>query len=362
MEKSYKLRIYPNKEQEILIQKTFGCCRFVYNYFLDLKQKLYKDEHITLSYNDTSKILTVLKSENEWLKEPDKCSLQSSLKDLDNAYKNFFRGKGYPKFKSKKNHYKSYRSNSNIHIFDRYIQLPKLGKVRFRGKYKIEGRILNATVTQESSGKYFVAITVIDYVPEQLPKTNQSIGIDLGLKDFAILSNGIKIKNYKFLRNFEKRLALEQRRLSRKTRGSKNYEKQRIKVARAYDRVSNQRKDFLQKLSTELVKDCDIICTEDLNVQGMVKNHKLAKAISDASWSMFTRMLEYKCNWYGKQLIKVDRFYPSSQLCSNCGFKNTTIKDLKIRYWECPNCSSTVDRDINASINILNGGLQLVSL
>lgn len=359
--KAYKIRIYPNKKQRILIAKTFGCCRFVYNYFLAERIKLYKEEGKTLSAFDTHKLLTPLKQQLEWLKEPDKCSLQNALINLDRAYKMFFKGSGYPRFKSKRNNHNSYTTNQSIRIFDKYIQLPKLGKVKFRGKYDIQGRIVSATVSQEPSGKYYVSLCCEEEI-EQLPKTNQSIGIDLGLKDFAILSNGIKIPNLKYLVKSEKRLAKLQRELSRKPKGSSNRNKARIKVARCYEKITNQRKDFLQKLSTQLVRDYDNICIEDLNVEGMVKNHNLAKSISDASWSEFVRQLTYKCEWYGKQLIKVDRFYPSSQLCNNCGYKNKAVKDLKIRYWTCPECGNEVDRDINASKNILREGLKLITI
>ena len=356
--KAYKIRIYPNKEQRILIAKTFGCCRFVYNYFLAERIRLYREEEKTLSAFDTHKLLTPLKQELEWLKEPDKFSLQNALINLDKAYKMFFKGSGYPRFKSKRDNHNSYTTNQNIKIFDKYIQLPKLGKVKFRGKYDIQGRIVSATISQEPSGKYYVSLCC-EVEIEQLPKTNQSIGLDLGLKDFAILSNGIKIPNLKYLAKSEKRLAKLQRELSRKPKGSSNRNKARIKVARCYEKITNQRKDFLHKLSTQLVRDYDNICIEDLNVEGMVKNHNLAKSISDASWSEFARQLTYKCEWYGKQLIKVDRFYPSSQLCNNCGYKNKTVKDLKIRYWTCPECGNEVDRDVNASKNILSEGLKL---
>lgn len=358
MKKSIKIRIYPNKKQRILITKTFGCCRFVYNYFLAERIKLYKEEDKTLSAFDTIRLLTPLKQKLEWLKEPDKCSLVYALRNLDSAYKMFFKGNNFPKFRSKRNCHRSYTTNDNLHIFDKHVQLPKLGKVKFRGKYDIQGRIVSATVSQEPSGKYYVSLCCEEDV-EQLPKTNQSIGIDLGLKDFAILSNGIKIPNLKYLAKSEKRLVKLQRELSRKPKGSSNRNKARIKVARCYEKIRNQRKDFLQKLSTQLVRDYDNICIEDLNVVGMVKNHSLAKSISDASWSEFVRQLTYKCEWYGKQLIKVDRFYPSSQLCNNCGYKNKAVKDLKIRYWTCPECGNEVDRDINASKNILSEGLKL---
>lgn len=359
--KAYKIRIYPNKKQRILIAKTFGCCRFVYNYFLAERIKLYKEEGKTLSAFDTIKLLTPLKQELEWLKEPDKCSLQNVLKNLDSAYKLFFKGRGYPRFKTKRDNHNSYTTNQNIKIFDKHIQLPKLGKVKVRGKYDIQGRIVSATVSQEPSGKYYVSLCC-EVEIEQSPKTNQSIGLDLGLKDFAILSNGVKIPNLKYLAKSEKRLAKLQRELSRKPKGSSNRNKARIKVARCYEKITNQRKDFLHKLSTQLVRDYDNICIEDLNVAGMVKNHNLARSISDASWSEFVRQLTYKCEWYGKQLIKVDRFYPSSQLCNNCGYKNKAVKDLKIRYWTCPECGNEVDRDINASKNILIEGLKLLAI
>ena len=365
MEKAYKFRIYPNKAQEILIQKTFGCVRFVYNYFLDKRITTYKEDKVTLTYNKCSKELTKLKQELTWLKEPDKCSLQNALKHLDRAFQNFFNREnvGYPKFKSKKNRHKSYKtnfSNNNITFEGSKIKLPKIGKVRIRDKQIPQGRILNATVSQTPSGKYFVSICCTDVEKPDFIRTDKYVGIDLGIKDFVITSDGDKYSNPKYLKQSLNKLAKSQRELSRKTRGGSNWDKARIKVARLYERITNQRKDMLNKLSSELVRKYDVICIEDLQVSNMIKNHNLAQSISDASWSEFVRQLEYKSKWYGKELIKVDRFFPSSQTCNVCGYINKATKNLAVRAWVCPNCSAKHDRDINASINILHEGMRTV--
>ena len=367
MERAYKFRIYPNKTQEILIQKTFGCVRFIYNYYLDKRITMYKENKATLNFTQCSKNLTKLKREKLWLKEPDKCALQNALKDLDIAYQNFFKRPevGYPKFKSKKNRHKSYRTNctnNNIAFLGNKIKLPKLGKVKIRDKQIPQGRILNANISQVPSGKYYVSICVADIEIVKRNKTNCYVGIDLGIKDFAITSNGYKYENNKFLGKALDKLAKLQRRLSRKTKGGSNWNKARIKVAKLQEHIANQRKDYLHKISSELVMKYDIICMEDLQVKNMMKNHKLARNIADVSWYKFLRQLKYKAAWQDKKLVIIDKFFPSSQLCNHCGYKNTETKNLEIRQWQCPQCKEIHDRDINAATNILNEGLRMLNV
>ena len=375
MERAYKFRLYPNRQQEELIQKTFGCVRYVYNYFLAERKRRYEESKETMGYCGCCKEMVKLKHlpETEWLCEPDKNALQYALRDLDAAYKNFFRGVkngnavGYPKFKSKRDRNKSYKTvgcDKLIEVFDRYVKLPKLGKVKCRVSREVKGRILNATISQVPSGKYFVSLTCTGVELPQLPKTEQSIGIDLGVKKIITLSDGTKIENPKYFHKSERRLARLQRKLSRKPKDSKRREKARIAVARQHEKVASQRADFLHKLTTQLVRDYDVIAIEDLKVQEMeqtAKYRRLRKAIADTALYEVRRQLEYKAAWYGKTVIKVGDDYASSQICSICGCRNEGTNDLSVRKWVCPQCGTLHDRDINAAKNILTEGLRLLA-
>ena len=375
--KAYKFRIYPTEEQEIFFAKSFGCVRKVYNLMLDDRMKAYEE-----TKNDSSKKMSFptpakYKKEFPFLKEVDSLALANAQLNLDKAYKNFFRDKsiGFPRFKSKKNPVQSYTTNNQngtVSLIDnRLIKVPKLKSlIKIKLHRQPKGIIKSATISRHPSGKYHISLLCKEEIVE-LPKTDSSIGIDLGITDFAIFSDGQKIDNNKFTSKMEKKLKREQRKLSRrgllaKKKGinlfeAKNYQKQKRKVARLHEKVMNQRTDFLNKLSTEIINNHDIICIEDLNIKGLLRNHKLAKSISDVSWSSFVTKLQYKADWYGREIIKVDKWFPSSQICSNCGHKDGK-KSLDIREWTCPICHTQHDRDINASINILTEGLRIQSL
>jgi putative transposase len=399
MEKGYKFRIYPNEEQKIQIAKTCGCCRFVYNHYLAERIEVYKEQDKKLTLNECNKDLTSLKQaeESKWLKDVDKFALYYSLDNLDKAYDNFFREKkkgnitqGFPKFKKKhksKKRYKTAYTNGNIEVGEDYVKLPKLGKVKAVIHRLVEGRIINATVEHSSSDKYYVSIgcsdilchnittsdivikSVLPYmleIPylvyininsvERIKSRDNYIGVDLGIADFAIDSNGVKYENNKYYRKEEKILAYNQKKLSKKVIGSERYRKKRIKIARLHEKIRNQRTDYLQKLSSKFINENQVICIEDLAVSNMVKNEKLSKAISEAGWAEFRRMLEYKAQWYGKQVVIVDRFYASSKTCSNCGYKLKAL-DLSVREWTCPACKLLHDRDINAAKGLAKEGL-----
>lgn len=354
VDKAYSFRISPNK--------NIGCGRFVFNHFLAQSKA-----HKYLSYSKFAAQLPELKKEYNWLREVDSISLQQSLKDLDKAFKRFFKGLGgFPKFKSKKNNKQSYRTQyfkrssgtESIEIRDNKIKLPKLGWVKFRKSREVTGKIQNVTIRKSKAGKYYISVCVQEEV-EELPQTDKAIGIDLGLKVFLITSNGEVVSNPRTLSKYEKKIARLNKRLAKKEKSSNNWYKIKNKLARVHEKIANIRKDFLHKLSTKLIRENQTIIVENLKVKNMLKNSRLAKSISDVSWSKFIDYLDYKANWYGRELIKIDTFFPSSQLCSECGYQNKKVKDLSVREWECPKCHSIHDRDINASKNILQQGLKL---
>ena len=364
--KAYKYRIYPNKQQIEQIQKTFGCCRFVYNQMLAHRKEMYETKKESMNkFSCNNYCNQVLKKEHEWLKKVDKFALTNAIHNMDSAYQKFFKEHtGFPKFKSKRNNKKSYSTNfthNNIEVDfanDR-IKLPKLKWIKAKIHRKFIGQIKSATISQVPSGKYFVSILVeTEHTPTK--STGCMIGIDLGIKDLLITSNGEKFENLRVIKKFEDKLAKEQRKLSHKVKGSKNREKQRIKVAKIYEKIHNIRLDYLHKISHKLINENQVIISENLTVSNMVKNHNLAKAISDCGWYELTRQLSYKANWNNRQYIKIGRFVPSSQTCSICGYINTETKDLSVRQWVCPQCGTKHDRDINAAINILNEGLKML--
>ena len=360
MECAYKFRLYPTDDQKQIIDKSFEGLRWVYNYYLDKTIKAYEDDKTVLGYYAFANDIPILKLDHEFLKEIDSTAIQQSLKNLDVAFKNFFKRRaGYPKHKEE-TYYDSYKTTSAKFIKEtngKYIQLPKLGRVKIRGSLTPDGRIISATVRKESSGKYYCSLCCTDVVKEEFEKTGKSIGLDLGIKNFIVRSDGEKIDNPRYLAKSLDRLAKLQQILSRKEKGSNNYEKARINVAKLQEYIVNQRRDYLQKLSTSLIKEFDIICIEDLNIKDMQQNHLLSRNIMDSSWGEFVRELQYKAEWYGKEVRKVDRFFASSQICSCCGTQHKITKDLNVREWTCPDCGAKLDRDINAAINILNAGL-----
>ena len=373
---TYKFRLKPTKEQEILLSKHFGCVRWAYNYFLNQRKEEYTNNKKSLTYTKQSSHLTQIKKqeETEWLKEVNSQALQYSLKSLDLAYKAFFNKRNqFPKFK-KKNSKNSFSCPQYVKTNNKTLIIPKFKEgIKMIMERKIEGEIKNATISRTPTGKYFVTI-LTEKIHKTIKKTNKSVGIDLGIKDFLVLSNGTKIKNHRFLKHYQKQLKLNQQHLSRKTKSSKRQQKQRKKVAKIYEKITNSRLDLIHKTTLNLIKEYDTICLEDLNIKGMMKRCKpkkddngkyihngqarksgLNKSISDVSWGKFIEILTYKAQWNDKEVIHIDRFFPSSKSCSNCGWNNHNLT-LKDRTWTCSDCGEKHDRDINAAINILNEG------
>jgi putative transposase len=362
MLKSYKYTLKPSDEQIVLLNKHFGSIRFVYNFFLNERKKEYETNKQSLNYSDNSKSLTELKKQEEysWLNEINSQSLQSSLKHLDDSYNGFFKKRTkFPKFKSK--HTKnSFKIPQFVKIENGKLKIPKFKEpIDLILSRSFNGTIKQCTISKTPTNEYFVSI-LVETEHIKYEKTGKSIGIDLGIKDFVITSDGYKYKNNRYTRTYEKKLKEHQQHLSRKTKGSNRYLKQKLKVATIYKKITNSRLNNLHKVSTELIKKYDLIVVEDLNIKGMIKNHKLSKQISDVSWSKFIELLTYKAQWNDKEIIKIDRFFPSSKTCNCCGYINQNLK-LDMREWACPSCHIKLDRDLNASINILKEGYKQTS-
>jgi putative transposase len=382
------LEVLPNKEQIIQFQKTFGCARFVYNHFLDMRINLYKYTNTSMNYNEMSFVLTnYVKKEFSFLKEVDKFALEGSLRNLDYAYNRFFENVkmrrkpyGFPKFKSKRKSKKSYttkftNNNIQLNLEEKKIKLPKVGWMSYNGKVQLIGKILNATITQHPNGVYTVSLTFQEQLQaplemkkkysvdelKQLLSENQVIAGDLGISTYLTCSNSVKVENPKTLERYLKHLSKLQRRLSKKKYGSKNYHVLSHQIVKLHAKIANARKDFLHKLSHALTANYQMIILEDLNVKGMIKNRKLARHIQDASWGMFKTFVEYKALWRGKTVIFVDRWFPSSKTCSHC-HKTNKMLTLSDRVWVCPNCKTEHDRDQNASENLLFEGLRMALL
>ena len=367
MLRAYKYRIYPTEEQKVLLAKTFGCCRFVYNWALNLKIEVYKQEKKSIGNVElTNRMRSELKTEHEWLGEVNSQALQSALRNLDTAYKNFFRDThavGFPKFKSRKQK-QSFQcpQHCSVDFGKGTISIPKAKDIPAVLHRRFKGTVKTVTISMTPSGRYFASVLVGTSMQEMKPsepKRDTTVGIDLGIKSLAVCSDGRTFDNPKNLQRSLDRLKLLQKRLSRKQKGSANRNKARIRVARLQEHIANSRKDSLHKITHALTHDSQVrtICMEDLNVKGMQRNHHLAQAVGDASFGMFLTLLEYKCSWYGVNFIKIDRFAPSSKTCGKCGYIYKGLK-LSERSWTCPECGTHHDRDFNAACNIKEFGLK----
>ena len=365
MFKAFKYRLYPTVPQADKINQNIGCARFVYNQLLDDRIKVYKE-----TKQRSKKTYCDLKKEYAFLKEADSRALLNARENLDAAYDKFFKesNAGFPKFKSKHKCRWSYTTDNNngtVRFDGNRIRLPKVGYVKVVEHRLHEGRIISATISHERSGEYYASVLCEIEQPKSLPVTDKVVGIDLGLHNIIVCSDGERVPSPKYFRKSEQKLAKIQRAFSRTQKGSNGHEKARLKVARCHQKIKNQRNDFLQKLSTKLIRENQVICLEDLSVKGLERNHKLSKSVTDASFSKFVSMLEYKAEWYGRKVVKIDRFYPSTQLCSGCGYKNESVKGLqglKVREWVCPECGEVHDRDLNAARNILKEGMKVLNL